>query len=94
MREEYEKEIYIFYPVNQMNYTQHLKLMIKKNYSKAYDKRMPGLFKVETTKDKWFHYVQKCIVVLTSQKKIKSSCKGIQKDKNNVNVREKHPEIK
>jgi hypothetical protein len=56
-----------------------------------YDKRRPGLFKVETTKDKMISLCSKmyCASDITEEK-IKFSCKGIQKEGNNVNYQKFH----
>jgi hypothetical protein len=55
---------------------------------KAYDKRTPGLFKVDLTKDKMVSLCSKCIVVLTSQKTILNyPAKSPKKDNNNVNYK-------
>jgi hypothetical protein len=51
-----------------------------------YDKRTPGLFKVETTKDKMICLCSKmCYCAKNDDDQINFSCKGIQKDGNNVN---------
>ena len=53
-----------------------------------YDKRKPGLFKVETTKDKMISLCSKMYCASdTTEEKIKFSCKGIQKDGNNINYK-------
>ncbi len=52
-----------------------------------YDKRTPGLFKKEETPEKMICLCSKmyCCSDLDEKEKPKLSCKGIQKDGNNVN---------
>ncbi len=52
-----------------------------------YDKRTPGLFKVETTKDKMISLCSKMYCCADTEKDFKLSCKGIQKYGNNVNYK-------
>ena len=55
---------------------------------KAYQKRTPGLFKVETIKDKAIALCSKMYCCSDmDEKNIKFSCKGIQKEGNNVNYK-------
>ncbi len=68
MREEYENDKYYLLPSESDELHPTFKVDGKAFTLKAYAKRTPDLFKVETTKDKWSHYVQKCIVALISQK--------------------------
>jgi hypothetical protein len=94
MRVEYENDKYIFPPSesNELHPTFQVD-GIRFTYAQ-YDKRKPGspgLFKVETTKDKMIPLCSKmyCASDFT-EKKIKLSCKGIQKDGNNVNYQNFH----
>ena len=55
---------------------------------KAYQKRTPGLFKVETIKDKAIDLCSKMYCCSDmDEKNIKLRCKGIQKEGNNVNYK-------
>ncbi|MFM7990160.1 MAG: hypothetical protein ACKPKO_63675, partial [Candidatus Fonsibacter sp.] len=55
---------------------------------KAYQKRTPGLFKVETIKDKAIALCSKMYCCSNmDETDIKFSCKGIQKEGNNVNYK-------
>jgi hypothetical protein len=52
---------------------------------KDYEKRTPGLFKVETIKDKMVSLCSKMYCCSDfDEAKIKLSCKGIQKDNDNI----------
>jgi hypothetical protein len=91
MREEYEKDKYNFLPreSNELHPTFQVDGI---RFTQAqYDKRTPGLFKVETTKDKMISLCSKMYCASDiSEEKIKFSCKGIQKDGNNVNYQKFH----
>ena len=69
MREEYEKDKYNFLPWESNELHPTFKVDGKAFTNAQYDKRTPGLFKVETTKDKGYHYVVKCIMHQIFQKK-------------------------
>jgi hypothetical protein len=91
MREEYEKDKYNFLPRESNELHPTFKVDGKPFTLAKYDKRTPGLFKVETTKDKMISLCSKmyCASDITEEK-IKFSCKGIQKDGNNVNYQKFH----
>ena len=58
---------------------------------KAYDKRKPGLFKVETQKDKMISLCSKMYCCAdTTEKEFKFSCKGIQKAGNDICYKKFH----
>ena len=55
---------------------------------KQYEKRTPGFFKVETIKDKAIALCSKMYCCSDStEQNIKFSCKGIQKEGNNINYK-------
>ena len=86
MREEYEKDKYNFLPSESNELHPTFKVDGKAFTLKAYDKRTPGLFKVETEKDKMISLCSKMYCASDiAEEKIKFSCKGIQKEGNNVN---------
>jgi hypothetical protein len=58
--------------------------------SAQYDKRKPGLFKVETTKDKMISLCSKMYCASDITEEEKKSYKGIQKDGNNVSYQKFH----
>jgi hypothetical protein len=91
MKEVYEKDKYNFLPSESGELHPTFQVDgIKFNYAQ-YDKRTPGLFKEEETTDKMICLCSKmyCCSDL-DEKKIKLSCKGIQKDGNNVNYKKCH----
>ena len=89
--EEYEKDKYNFLPSesNELHPTFQVD-GVRFTYAQ-YDKRTPGLFKEEETTDKMICLCSKmyCCSDL-DEKKIKLSCKGIQKEGNNVNYQKFH----
>ena len=91
MREEYEKDKYNFLPSESEELHPTFKVDDKAFTKAQFDKRTPGLFKVETTKDKMISLCSKmyCASDITEEK-IKFSCKGIQKDGNDVNYQKFH----
>ena len=91
MREEYEKDKYNFLPSESKELHPTFQVDGVRFTWAQYDKRKPGLFKVETTKDKMISLCSKmyCASDITEEK-IKFSCKGIQKDGNNVNYQKFH----
>jgi hypothetical protein len=91
MRQEYEKEKYNFLPRESNELHPTFKVDGKAFTLAQYDRRTPGLFKVETTKDKMISLCSKMYCASDiSEEKIKFSCKGIQKDGNNVNYQKFH----
>ena len=91
MREEYEKDKYNFLPRESDELHPTFKVDGKAFTLAQYDKRAPGLFKVETTKDKMISLCSKMYCASDiAEEKIKLSCKGIQKDGNNVNYQKFH----
>ena len=88
---EYENDKYNFLPRESNELHPTFKVDGKPFTLAKYDKRTPGLFKVETTKDKMISLCSKmyCASDITEEK-IKFSCKGIQKDGNNVNYQKFH----
>ncbi len=94
MREEYEKDKYNFLPSECGELHPTFKVDGKAFTKAQYDERRPGLFKVETTKDKMISLCSKmyCASDITEEK-IKFSCKGIQKVGNNVNYQKFHNEL-
>ncbi len=85
MKKEYEKEKSNILPLESKEFHPTFQVdEIKFNHAQ-YDKRTPGLFKVETTKDKMISLCSKmhCAPDITEEN-IKFSCKGIQKDDNHV----------
>jgi len=88
MRDEYEKDKYNFLPSESKELHPTFQVDgIRFNYAQ-YDKRTPGLFKVETTKDKMISLCSKMYCASDiSEEKIKFSCKGIQKDGNDVSYK-------
>jgi hypothetical protein len=91
MKEEYENDKYNFLPSESEELHPTFQVDgIKFNYAQ-YDKRTPGLFKTEETTDKMICLCSKmyCCSDL-DEKKFKLSCKGIQKDVNNVNYQKFH----
>jgi hypothetical protein len=86
MKEEYENDKYNFLPSVSEELHPTFQVDGKAFTLAQYDKRTPGLFKVETTKDKMISLCSKmyCASDITEEK-IKFSCKGIQKDGNNIN---------
>jgi len=86
MREEYEKDKYNFLPRESNELHPTFQVDGKPFTLAKYDKRTPGLFKVETTKDKMICLCSKMYCCANNDDdKIKFSCKGIQKEGNNVN---------
>jgi len=88
LREQYEKEKYNFLPSESNELHPTFNVDGKRFTMKAYEKRTPGLFKVETIKDKAIALCSKmyCCSDMDEQN-IKFSCKGIQKQGNNVNYK-------
>ena len=87
MKQEYEKDKYNFLPSESEELHPTFEVDgAKFNYAQ-YDKWKPGLFKVEPTKDKMISLCSKMYRAsdLDVNEKPKFSCKGIQKDGNNVN---------
>jgi hypothetical protein len=91
MKEEYENDKYNFLPSESKELHPTFQVDGVRFTWAQYDKRKPGLFKVETTKDKMISLCSKmyCASDITEEK-IKFSCKGIQKDGNNVNYQKFH----
>ena len=86
MKEEFEKDKYNFLPRESQELHPTFKVDGQAFTYAKYDKRTPGLFKVETEKDKMISLCSKMYCCAdTTEKNIKLSCKGIQKDGNNVN---------
>ena len=86
MREEYEKDKYNFLPRDSNELHPTFQVDGKPFTLAKYDKRTPGLFKIETIKDKMICLCSKMYCCANNDDdKIKFSCKGIQKDGNNVN---------
>ena len=88
LREQYEKEKYNFLPSESNELHPTFNVDGKRFTMKQYEKRTPGLFKVETIKDKAIALCSKmyCCSEM-DEKNIKFSCKGIQKEGNNVNYK-------
>ncbi len=88
MREEYEKDKYNFLPSESEELHPTFKVDGKAFTLKAYAKQTPGLFKVETTKDKMVSLCSKmyCCSDMTEEK-IKFSAKGIQKEGNDISYK-------
>jgi hypothetical protein len=91
MKEEYENDKYNFLPSVSEELHPTFNVDGVRFTWAQYDKRKPGLFKVEITKDKMISLCSKmyCASDFTEEK-IKFSCKGIQKDGNNVNYQKFH----
>ena len=85
MREEYEKDKYNFLPSESNELHPTFEVDGKRFTMKQYEKRTPGLFKVECVKDKIIALCSKmyCCADM-DEKALKFSCKGIQKDNNNI----------
>jgi hypothetical protein len=83
MREEFEKDKYNWFPSESKEPHPTFKINNNNVSMKAYDKRKPGLFKVECTKDKMVSLCSKmyCCSDITEEQ-IKFSCKGIQHNNN------------
>ena len=91
MREEYQSDKINFLPSESKELHPTFQIDgIRFTYAQ-YDKRTPGRFKIETTKDKMISLCSKmyCASDITEEN-IKFSCKGIQKDGNNVNYQKFH----
>jgi hypothetical protein len=85
MLDEYNKDKYNFLPRESKDLHPTFKVDEKAFTLAAYDKRTPGLFKVETEKDKMTSLCSKMYCCSdVSEKEIKYSCKGIQKEGNNI----------
>ena len=85
MREEYEKDKYNFLPSESKELHPTFNVDGKPFTMKQYEKRTPGLFKVECMKDKIIALCSKMYCCSDmDEKEIKFSCKGIQKDNNNI----------
>ena len=85
MIDEYNKDKFNYLPRESNELHPTFQVDGKPFTLKAYDKRTPGLFKVETEKDKMISLCSKmyCASDIT-EKQIKYSCKGIQKEGNNI----------
>ena len=99
LREQYEKEKYNFLPSESDELHHTFNVDGKRFTMKAYEKRSPGKFKIETIKDKVIALCSKMYCSINSgdeqliysndltdkeKAKIKFSCKGIQKDGNEI----------
>jgi hypothetical protein len=91
MKEEYEKDKFNFLPSESKELHLTFQVDVVRFDWDQRDKRKPGLFKVETTKDIMISLCSKmyCAWDITEEK-IKFSCKGIQSDGNNVNYQKFH----
>ena len=88
MREEYEKDKYDFLPSESNELHPKFKVDGKPFTMKAYEKRTPGLFKVEKEEDKVIALCSKMYCCSDMDEKLlKLSCNGIQKDKINVSYK-------
>jgi hypothetical protein len=107
LREEYEKDKYNFLPSESNELHPTFNVDGKPFTMKAYEKRTPGLFKVECIKDKIIALCskmyfcsntseicdccackkQECKCVKKCSCQFKFSCKGIQKDNNNISYK-------
>jgi len=88
LREEYEKDKYNFLPSESKELHPTFNVDGKPFTMKAYEKRTPGLFKVECMKDKIIALCSKMYCCSDmDEKEIKFSCKGIQKDNNNISYK-------
>ena len=85
MREEYEEDKYNFLPRESKELHPTFEVDGKRFTYAAYDKRTPGLFKIETIKDKMISLCSKMYCCADeTEENIKFSCKGIQKEGNNI----------
>ena len=85
MKEQYEKDKYNFLPSESNELHPTFNVDGKKFTMKQYEKRTPGLFKVECMKDKIIALCSKMYCCSDfDEKALKFSCKGIQKDNNNI----------
>ena len=102
LREQYDKEKYIFLPSESDELHPTFNVDGKRFTMKQYEKRSPGKFKVETIKDKAIALCSKMYCCINSgdeqliysnsltdkeKAKIKFSCKGIQKDGNEISYK-------
>ena len=88
LREQYVKEKYNFLPSESDELHPTFNVDGKRFTMKQYEKRTPGLFKVETIKDKAIALCSKMYCCSDmDEKNIKFNCKGIQKEGNNVNYK-------
>ena len=90
MREEYEKDKYIFLPSESNELHPTFQVDGVRFTYKMYDKRKPGLFKEEARRDKMICLCSKmyCASDITENPdEDKISCKGIQRDGNNMNYK-------
>ena len=88
LREQYKKEKYKFLPSESDQLHPTFNVDGKRFTMKAYEKRSPGKFKIETIKDKVIALCSKMYCCSDmDEKNIKFSCKGIQKEGNNVNIK-------
>ena len=94
MMEEYEKDKYNFLP-SESTELPIFKVDGKPFTMKQYEKRTRGLFKVECVKDKIVALCSKmyCCSDL-DENEIKFSCKGIQKDNNNITYKKSEHVLK
>jgi hypothetical protein len=85
MRKEYEKDKYNFLPSESQELHPTFNVEGTRFSYKAYEKRTPGLFKIETIKDKMVSLCSKMYCASdNSEENIKFSCKGIQKAGNDM----------
>ena len=85
MREEYDNDKYNFLPSESSELHPTFNVNGIRFSMKDYEKRTPGLFKVETMKDKMVSLCSKMYCCSDfDEDKIKFSCKGIQKANNNI----------
>ena len=86
MREEYEKDKYNFLPSESQELHPTFNVEGTRFSYKGYEKRTPGLFKEEKRTDKLISLCSKMYYAGNNDdNENKISCKGIQKDKNNLN---------
>ena len=85
MREEFKNDYNNWFPSESKEPHPTFKINNNDVSMKAYDKRKPGLFKVECTEDKMVSLCSKmyCCSDITEEQ-IKFSCKGIQHNNNKI----------
>jgi hypothetical protein len=86
MRDEYEKDKYNFLPSESQELHPTFQVDETRFTYEAYEKRTPGLFKVEAKKHKMISLCSKmyCAADSVDIGKDKFSCKGVQKANNNI----------
>ena len=85
MQEEYNNDKYNWLPSESNEFHKDFKIDGKAITLKAYEKRTPGLFKVETIKDKAICLCSKMYICSDlTEENIKFSTKGIQKAGNDI----------